>query len=174
MIEARRKTEPTETGAASKNASLKNAPSGSNIGVHLSVNGVACDRKIEYFHRQLSIANSSGPLWTNVTIASSTTTTNGGFICPDDNQSLTYDLDGNLSFDGVWSYQWDGENRLISMQMTNVTSLANSKRLKLDFAYDYMGRRIRKIVSTWNGSAFASPVTNKFAGLRQRPVCDER
>jgi hypothetical protein len=35
MIEARRKTEQTETGAASKNASLKNAPSGSNIGVHL-------------------------------------------------------------------------------------------------------------------------------------------
>jgi hypothetical protein len=36
MIEARGNGEPTETGAASRNVSLKNAPSGSNIGVHLS------------------------------------------------------------------------------------------------------------------------------------------
>ena len=35
MIEARGNGEPTETGAASRNVSLKNAPSGSNIGVHL-------------------------------------------------------------------------------------------------------------------------------------------
>lgn len=36
MIEARRNTDQTETGAASKNASLRNAPSGPNIGVHIT------------------------------------------------------------------------------------------------------------------------------------------
>src|SRR5690606_8706587 len=36
MNEAQRDREPKETGAASRNASLKNAPSGSNIGVHLN------------------------------------------------------------------------------------------------------------------------------------------
>ena len=36
MIEARRKRDQKETGAASKNASLKNAPSGTNVGVHFS------------------------------------------------------------------------------------------------------------------------------------------
>ena len=36
MIEARGNRKPKQTGAASRNASLKNAPSGSNIGVHFS------------------------------------------------------------------------------------------------------------------------------------------
>ena len=37
MVQARGNTDRTETGAASKNASLKNAPSGTNIGVHLKI-----------------------------------------------------------------------------------------------------------------------------------------
>lgn len=39
-----------------------------------------------------------------------------------------------------------------------------SVRLKkrLDFAYDYQGRRVQKIVSVWNGLAYAPQSTNRF------------
>jgi hypothetical protein len=41
-----------------------------------------------------------------------------------------------LTFDGVWNYHWDAENRLISMDMTNaVSGIAATNRLKLTFAY---------------------------------------
>ncbi|HXT42394.1 MAG TPA: RHS repeat-associated core domain-containing protein, partial [Candidatus Angelobacter sp.] len=33
---------------------------------------------------------------------------------------------------------------------------------KLDYTYDYQGRRIQKIVSTWNGSAYVAASTNRF------------
>jgi len=97
-----------------------------------------------------------------VAVSSGAFTNGGGMALPKSAQTLTYDADGNMSFDGVWNYQWDGENRLISMNMTNITGIQNSNRLKLDFAYDYLNRRVQKVVSAWNGSAFTMPVTNKF------------
>lgn len=51
----------------------------------------------------------------------------------------TYDADGNMLTNGVWSYTWNGENRLIKAE--NAAS-----GMKLEFDYDYMGRRIYKKV----------------------------
>ncbi len=59
--------------------------------------------------------------------------------------SFTYDLDGNLTSDGNWTYAYDLENQLISM--TKGTT-------HLTFKYDYLGRRVEKVVySAWNGSS---------------------
>jgi RHS repeat-associated protein len=52
------------------------------------------------------------------------------------------EADGNLTNDGRWSYIWDAENRLI--QMTANTSVGPP--YQVNFAYDYQGRRIEKIV----------------------------
>ena len=128
----------------------------------VTVNGGVADRRGEYFHREISVANTNQPVWQNVTNIAGTFTNKGGLLITANSQSLAYDADGNLSFDGVWTYQWDGENRLVAMTMTNVAGIANSNRLQLQFAYDYLGRRVQKVVSTWNGIAFTSPVTNKF------------
>jgi len=128
----------------------------------VTVNSGAADRKVEYFHKEISVANSSGPVWQGVTVTSGGATDPGGAVFPANNQTLTYDVDGNLTFDGVWTYQWDGENRLTTMMMTNVSGIADANRLRLDFKYDYLGRRVQKVISTWNGSAFANPVTNNF------------
>ncbi|MGA2866768.1 MAG: hypothetical protein ABSF95_20025, partial [Verrucomicrobiota bacterium] len=108
------------------------------VGVTNTLTGAGglADRKGEYFHRELSIANTNAPLWQTVSATSGGTTTNGGLLFPASNQTLTYDLDGNLSFDGIWTYQWDCENRLAAMSMTNVAGVANSNRLRLEFAYD--------------------------------------
>ena len=63
---------------------------------------------------------------------------------------LAYDASGNLTNDGVWSYRWDSDNRLLEMSMVaNISNLPSAQRKKLKFAYDNQGRRIRKTVSCW-------------------------
>jgi RHS repeat-associated protein len=128
----------------------------------VTVNSGSTDRKVEYFHREITVVTNSGSLWQTATVTSGSSSTNGGFVCLGNPQSLTYDLDGNLTFDGVWSYRWDGENRLVEMSMTNVTSIPNAQRADLAFLYDGQGRRVSKTVSTWNGSAYVAQSTNKF------------
>jgi len=71
-------------------------------------------------------------------------------------------LDGNLSSDGTWTYEWDAENRLRAMTMTNVAGIADANRLRLECAYDYQGRRVAKTVKTWGGSSFGNAVTQRF------------
>ena len=53
--------------------------------------------------------------------------------------SQSYDLDGNLVDDGGKLFTWNAENRLIEIE---------SSTAKVEFTYDYMGRRISKQVST--------------------------
>jgi RHS repeat-associated protein len=128
----------------------------------VTVNGGVADRKGEFFHKAINVANSGGPVWQEVTNCAGTSTVTGGLVFPAGSQTHVYDADGNLTSDGIWTYQWDAENRLISMSMTNISGIANSNRLRLDFAYDYMNRRISKIVSTNSGSAFVPQSTNYF------------
>ena len=120
----------------------------------VTVNGGQADRRQEYFHREISVANGSGPIWQSnniaVAIGGSGSSTNGGCVWPAASQSLAYDASGNLTNDGVWSYRWDSENRLLEMTMAaNISNLPGTQRKKLEFAYDFQGRRIRKIVSNW-------------------------
>jgi hypothetical protein len=76
-------------------------------------------------------------------------------------EAFTYDADGNLLTDGRFTYARDGENRLVGVQ--TVTNLpAAVPRLKLAFAYDYMGRRVKKTVSVWTNSAWSAFSTNLF------------
>ncbi|HEY9171485.1 MAG TPA: RHS repeat-associated core domain-containing protein, partial [Verrucomicrobiae bacterium] len=127
------------------------------------VNGGLAERKGEYFRKELQVGNGNGPLWTNVTVASGGLTNTGGLVFPDDNQALTYDLDGNLTFDGTWSYTWDAENRLRTMTMTNaIAGIVASNILKLELTYDYQGRRVEKVVKRWDGNGFGNPVTTRF------------
>ena len=76
----------------------------------------------------------------------------------------TYDLDGNLLTDGAWTYTWDAENRLTSMYPLAAieTILPAASRKRIDYRYDYLGRRVRKTVQTWNGSAYVTSVDRKF------------
>ncbi len=49
----------------------------------------------------------------------------------------SYDLDGNMLTNGVWSYSYDSENRLTVAFSNSVCVVSN--------AYDYMSRRVLKI-----------------------------
>ena len=88
------------------------------------------------------------------------TNRNGSLFVPATPEVFKYDADGNLTNDGRWNYTSDGENRLLTI--TGNTNLPTPARLKLDFTYDYRGRRITKRVSTWNGSTYVGSYTNKF------------
>jgi RHS repeat-associated protein len=68
--------------------------------------------------------------------------------CPQSpaDESFAYDLDGNLTLDATYEYTWDAENRLV------VVEPFDDDGVKLVFDYDYMSRRIRKRVYTWNVS----------------------
>jgi RHS repeat-associated protein len=111
-----------------------------------------------FYWYQLSGTNTSAPLWSAdvITHAGSPTVT-GKTWTPKATIDPTYDLDGNLTWDGRWDYVWDAENRLVSMTTAAIAyaSGVNVPRQKLDFIYDSEGRRVVKTVSTWNGSAYA-------------------
>ena len=127
----------------------------------VKVNGTNAYQKWEYFREQLGTNNGSAPQWVGVSVtAPGQTTISGGEYLQQNPETNIYDLDGNLTSDGRFNYTWDGENRLITM--TSLTNAPTASMVSLAFTYDYMGRRIQKVVSTNSGSAWVVSYTNKF------------
>ena len=70
-----------------------------------------------------------------------------------------YDLDGNIIYDGRWTYTWDGENRLIKMSAPVWTQPTAGgyqspepggntiEALTMQFTYDGLSRRVTKTVT---------------------------
>jgi RHS repeat-associated protein len=81
---------------------------------------------------------------------------------PPSSETHTYDADGNLTADGRWSYTWDAENRLVSMETVSTAYAVGVPRQLIQFKYDYLGRRVRKTVSAWSGSAYVAALDRKF------------
>lgn len=97
-------------------------------------------------------------MWQAVTVSSGGSSSNGGFAFPRNVASPTYDYDGNLTYDAIWAYTWDGENRLkeMHMQTTDTATFPATQRKRLQFAYDQAGRRIQKIMAAFNGASFTN------------------
>ena len=55
-------------------------------------------------------------------------------------ESLLYDADGNLIEDGRFRYAWDGENRMIAIELKGL----NSNQKRIEYVYDYLGRQVIK------------------------------
>ncbi len=73
---------------------------------------------------------------------------------PKANQSFTYDLDGNLTNDGVWVYSYDAENRLVKMQTDYAArTWGGVPHRIIEFVYDYLGRRVQKRVRNGDNSS---------------------
>ncbi len=60
--------------------------------------------------------------------------------------AFTHDEDGNLTSDSTLKYTYNAENRLIAAEPKNPAAAG----VKVEFTYDYMGRRVRKAVYTRN------------------------
>ena len=92
---------------------LQSDPLGQNT---VTVNSQVAYEKGEYFLKELAVANSSAPQSAQIDVVATqqgnNATDSGRLLVPKATQDFTYDLDGNLTFDGIWQYEWDAENRL--------------------------------------------------------------
>jgi hypothetical protein len=70
-------------------------------------------------------------------------------------ESFGYDADGNMTHDGTLTYEWDAENRLRAQYPTVITSSSR----KIEWTYDYLGRRVRRLGSgrNANNTAWLTP-----------------
>jgi RHS repeat-associated protein len=121
----------------------------------VTINDQPTTRHGTYFHGELQIDNTTDAAYqavTNMAILNQTTSdlmsTNVGYVfVPKNSEAFQYDADGNLTSDGRWTYFWDAENRLIMMKAIK-SNLPDMAWKRLEFAYDYQGRRIQKRVFT--------------------------
>ncbi|BET66593.1 hypothetical protein ASA1KI_15110 [Opitutales bacterium ASA1] len=139
----------------------------SGASVVVSADGAlgAPERQGLYWSRAHTPDNASGADKVDFTIRAALSgavrTETRSTLAPQRTQSLQYDEDGNLKNDSVWTYSWDGENRLSAMEML-ASVPAGVTRRKLEFAYDYLGRRVQKKVSAWSGSAWQLQSATRF------------
>jgi RHS repeat-associated protein len=127
-------------------------------------------RKDEYFWIELPVNTSTGAVFlalTNVAVLTNgsspdiVTNTLGRAFLAGTPEAFGYDADGNLTNDGRWTYTWDAENRLIGMQA--LSTVPDAAKLRLDFVYDFKGRRTQKVVSLWNSTTINyQPSTTNF------------
>ena len=117
--------------------------------------------------------NATGPVQqtVNVTAADPGAGTGGADLISTDtenapvapaSQDYTYDLDGNVLSDEMWTYTWDAENRLTSMIRSTAAVSGSIPNEKLEFAFDYLHRRVQKKTYTWNGTAWTLATHRKF------------
>jgi RHS repeat-associated protein len=69
-------------------------------------------------------------------------------------EKLEYDADGNLTQDGRQTYVWDGENRLIAVEP--LAPVQGRWENRVEFAYDYLGRRVRKQAFPRSGGGWST------------------
>jgi RHS repeat-associated protein len=111
-------------------------------------------------HTKRERQSDRSPVWQNVAVTatqggSSSNWPAGSVFVPRTGELFGHDTDGNLMSDGRWAYTWDGENRLVRM----VANTAVGPQQRLDFEYDWQGRRIRKVV--WpNTGGTGTPTAN--------------
>jgi len=70
-----------------------------------------------------------------------------------------YDEDGNITQDDTHDYTWDAENRLIRVEPKGAPQNGDKK---LEFIYDYLGRRVERTLSTYSASAWSVTDRRRF------------
>ena len=101
-----------------------------------------------------------------------------GFVyAPPQQETPTYDDDGNLLSDGRWHYTWNGENRLIKAE--EQVCPTNRTLRKVDYAYDHQGRMVWKKIShggaeaqSWQDEKTLSYLWDNFNIIAETSVAD--
>jgi RHS repeat-associated protein len=144
-----------------------------NAAATTTVNDQTTYRRGDYFYKELTVDNALAPAYPQVKAVGvrsgvggggedAVTQIDGHVYIPRNVEIYTYDDDGNVTSDGRWTYTWDAENRLTSMEAIAAAPVA--AKLRLEFAYDSSGRRIQKKVYAWNipSSSYQLQSTTKF------------
>ncbi len=126
-----------------------------DIEAAVTVNSLSSTRVGKDFYREINASNTSAAANPSLTIGAilggdTVVEARNGFL-PQTPEAFAHDLDGNLKQDGRWEYAWDAENRLVRMETrASIASAFPDLKKRLTFRYDSQGRRIRKIVETWD------------------------
>jgi hypothetical protein len=130
------------------------ASGSADAGAAVTVNSLTPDRQGEYYRQEVSINNSAGGVaqWitSRATNATGTSVVARLSFTPQTPEASTYDADGNLTQDGLWNYSWDAENRLTRVETRTNAITDSSYWQRVDGAFDYQSRRVRKQAFTWN------------------------
>jgi RHS repeat-associated protein len=132
------------------------------------------ERQGNYFYGRKTVDNAAAPYSGRVTVTAvkNNAGANGedavardvrAVALPKTPETFTHDADGNLTGDGLWSYAWDAENRLVGMETSPEAALAGVPRKKLSFGYDFQGRRVRKIAYEWESGGWSRKQDTRFA-----------
>ena len=106
--------------------------------------------------------NNPNPVYSTLAVSDGTTTTNLPAFTAGTPEALSYDLDGNLTSDGRWTYVYNAENRILWMETAAAAVTAGHPKVAFDFFYDYLGRRVRKVDETWNGNGWTGGNDRRF------------
>ena len=140
-----------------------------NSNATVTLNLMPAYRHFDYFQKEIPVTNTAEVILqslTNLAVLNNGTNPDiissniGSKLLVKTPQAFAYDADGNLTNDGLFSYAWDGENQLVDV--TSLTNVPPTAKIKVNFAYDYQGRRTQKIVWTNNGHIYIPENTNYF------------
>jgi len=161
------------------------AASGAMVSVRLGTNAaVLTSRHGAYFWRSVDATNSAGLYAsTNVQVVACLTQVQGtntnslvrtearSALLARTPEQFTYDSDGNLLKDGLWTNTWDAENRLV--QSESLPAVPESMRALVRNQYDATGRRVRKTVcSGFANDVYASTNVTTFVWSGWLPVAE--
>lgn len=142
------------------------AGAAATVGVTAGGTTYPAARLDEFFFKEIAVGTGAVRVPYTVTATDSTgsSTRTGGKFLPASPEVFTYDFSGNLASDGRFTYTWDAENRLKTMEtLASLPSGTNEAKRKLEFAYDSMGRRIlKKVWTNPTGSAWVLQAETKF------------
>ena len=121
----------------------------------VTVNGNPAWRKGAYFAGGDSFDNTSSDVFAELATTAVRSTgetdevesTTGHKFLAQTPETFTYDDDGNMTSDGRFTYTWDAENRMSSVEPKNYLSVMCSS-VCVTNCYDEQSRRIVKIIST--------------------------
>ncbi len=136
----------------------------------VTVNGTAvpaANRKGDYFFQP--VTPGSQPSWQDATVVAGSDSSTRKIFLPAATEPLKYDADGNLTSDGRWNYIYDAENRLISVETkpdlrsSPAGPMPQADAKRLEFIYDYMGRRVEKLVrANFNGTTYTNVTRTRY------------
>src|SRR5690606_11408035 len=126
-------------------------------------------RKGDYFRGEMPFNNNTGAMWltiTNVAVLNDgsnpdiVTNVVGSLLLAKHPEAFTYDLDGNLTSDGLWTNLWNGENRRITIESRSALPAVAKRKVAWTILAD--GRWVERVVSTNNGTSYYPSQTNRY------------
>jgi RHS repeat-associated protein len=116
----------------------------------VTVNNAAAPREGPWWGESESTSAGSTAAWLNfsidATLGGNTDHTDTSLLIPPFSLSPAYDADGNLTDDGLRTFTWDAENRLLSVTTKDTLLPAGAPMYRGHYQYDDSGRRIAQTV----------------------------